>query len=61
MYTGRKSVKTGRLFDQSIIYGSSDFRPISKSAETSAKIKFGFDQNSAEINQNSAQILASGI
>ena len=48
MYTGRKSAETGRFFDQPIVFGSSDFRPISKPAGKSAEIKFGSDQKSAE-------------
>ena len=49
MYTGRKSAETEWFSDRPIVFGSLDFRPISKSAKISAEIKFGSDQKSAEI------------
>ena len=48
MYTGQKSAKTVRLSNRLIVFGSSGFRPISKSAEKSVEINFGSDQKSTE-------------
>ena len=48
MYIGKKSAEAARFSDRPIVFGSSDFRPICKSAKKSAETKFGSDQNSAK-------------
>ena len=48
MYTDRKSSKTGWFPDRPIVFGSLVFRPIRKSAEKLAEIKFVPNQKSAE-------------